>query len=49
MSPELQSIIALALVALASLWLIRRSLRRRRSSGCGSDCGCGVSKLGRKD
>jgi hypothetical protein len=39
MSPELQTIIALLVVATAVLWLVRRALIKRKNPGCGSDCG----------
>lgn len=38
MSPQVQTMAALAIVAAAAIWLILRALRRRRS-GCGTDCG----------
>lgn len=40
MSPALQSIIALAVVALAATWLVLRSLAKKKNPGCGGDCGC---------
>ena len=39
MSPTLQSILALAIVALAVAWLVRRSLAKKKNCGCGDDCG----------
>lgn len=39
MSSSLQTIIALALVALAALLLVRSFLNKRKSPGCGADCG----------
>ena len=39
MSPALQSIFALAIVALAATWLVRRSLAKKKNCGCGDDCG----------
>jgi hypothetical protein len=45
MSPTLQSIIALAIVALAVAWLVRRSLAKKKSAGCGGDCGCPASEV----
>jgi hypothetical protein len=44
MSPALQSILALALVALAVVWLVRRSLAKKKA-GCGGDCGCPASEV----
>jgi len=45
MSPTLQSIIALAVVACAVTWLVRRSLAKRKNPGCGGDCGCPSSEV----
>lgn len=39
MSASLQTIIALALVAVAAVLLVRSFLKRRNSPGCGSNCG----------
>lgn len=39
MTADLQSILALAVVALAAIWLVRRALLKRKNPGCGSDCG----------
>ncbi len=39
MSASLQTIIALAVVALAATLLVRSFLKRRNSPGCGSNCG----------
>ncbi|MEO6875568.1 MAG: FeoB-associated Cys-rich membrane protein [Opitutaceae bacterium] len=39
MSPTLQSILALLVVALAVTWLVRRALAKKKSGGCGDDCG----------
>ena len=44
MSPTLQSILALAIVAFAVIWLVRRSLAKKKA-GCGSDCGCAASEV----
>jgi hypothetical protein len=44
MSPALQTILALALVALAATWLVRRSLAKKKA-GCGGDCGCPASEV----
>ena len=38
MSPTLQSILALAIVAVAVTWLVRRSIAKKKSGGCGDDC-----------
>ena len=45
MSPALQSILALALVAFAVIWLVRRSLAKKKAGGCGGDCGCPASEV----
>lgn len=47
MTAEVQTIAALAIVALAATWLIVRALAKRRSSGCGGECGCPSEKLKR--
>ena len=39
MTPQIQTIIALALVALAVAWFVRRALAKKKNHGCGSDCG----------
>jgi len=39
MSPQLQTIAALAIVAAAVAWLLWRSFAKRKNSGCGSE-GC---------
>ena len=44
MGPTLQSILALAIVAFAVTWLVRRSLAKKKSS-CGGDCGCPASEV----
>jgi hypothetical protein len=44
MSPALQSILALAVVAFAVIWLVRRSLAKKKA-GCGGDCGCPASEV----
>ena len=45
MSPALQTIIALAIVALAATWLVLRALAKKKNPGCGGDCGCPTSDL----
>ncbi len=47
MSPEFQTIAALALVALAATWLILRANAKRKHPGCGSDCGAVSPELKR--
>jgi hypothetical protein len=39
MTPAVQTVLALALVALAAAWLVRRALVKRKNPGCGDDCG----------
>ncbi len=41
MTAEVQSLLALAVVAVAALWLARRAFAKRKHPGCGHDCGCG--------
>ncbi len=45
MSPALQSILALAIVAFAVIWLVRRSRAKNKAGGCGHDCGCPASEV----
>lgn len=45
MSPALQSIVALAVVALAATWLVLRSLAKKKNPGCGGDCACPANDL----
>ncbi|HWA87395.1 MAG TPA: hypothetical protein VG710_14300 [Opitutus sp.] len=39
MTPEFQTLAALAVVAVAATWLVLRALAKRRQPGCGGDCG----------
>jgi hypothetical protein len=39
MSPQLQTIAALVVVAVAATWLIARTVAKRKNPGCGDDCG----------
>ncbi|HVU36460.1 MAG TPA: hypothetical protein VHE61_23680 [Opitutaceae bacterium] len=39
MNSSLQTILALALVAIAATYLVLRALAKRRNPGCGGDCG----------
>jgi hypothetical protein len=41
MSSSWQTIVALAIVALAAAWLVRSAVRKSRTPGCGSE-GCGA-------
>jgi len=47
MTPETQTFAALAVVAVAATWLVLRSLAKRKSPGCGGDCGCPHQELKR--
>ena len=41
MSSFVQTIVALAIVAVAAAWLVYSAVRKRKQSGCGSE-GCGA-------
>jgi hypothetical protein len=45
MTAEVQTLTALALVALAATWLALRAMAKRRKPGCGGDCGCATDAL----
>jgi hypothetical protein len=45
MNPQVQSLLALLIVAVAAIWLVRRSLAKRKNPGCGGDCGCPSTEL----
>jgi hypothetical protein len=47
MSSTFQTIAALAVAAIAAVWLIARTLAKRRNPGCGGDCGCPTRELKR--
>jgi len=47
MTPEIQTLAALAVVAVAATWLVLRALAKRKSPGCGGDCGCPHQELKR--
>jgi membrane protein implicated in regulation of membrane protease activity len=40
-----QTIVALAIVAVAATWLVVRAVRKRSKPGCGGDCGCAAEDL----
>jgi len=40
MNAEAQTLAALAVVAVAAVWLVLRALAKRKNPGCGGDCGC---------
>lgn len=48
MNADLQSKLALAIVAGAVAGLVVAWLRRRRRAGCGGDCGCAPKVGGRR-
>jgi hypothetical protein len=37
-SHELQTVLALIIVAVAATWLVLRALVKRKNPGCGNDC-----------
>lgn len=39
MSAEVQTIVALLVVAAAATWLVLRALAKRKNPGCGTECG----------
>ncbi|MSU67384.1 MAG: FeoB-associated Cys-rich membrane protein [Opitutaceae bacterium] len=45
MTTEFQTLAALALVALAATWLVRRAFAKKQNPNCGSDCGCTSKKV----
>jgi hypothetical protein len=45
MNAEIQTLIALAIVALAALYLGRSAFGRRRGGGCGSGGACGTDRF----
>ncbi|MEI6323794.1 MAG: FeoB-associated Cys-rich membrane protein [bacterium] len=45
MTPEIQTAIALALVAGAVLYFVRGWLAKRKKPGCGGGCGCSGKKF----
>lgn len=45
MTPEIQSILALGVVAIAAAWLVLRAIAKRGKPGCGGDCGCPTDEL----
>jgi hypothetical protein len=45
MNPETQSLVALAVVAIAAAWLVLRAIAKRKNPGCGGDCGCPSSEI----
>jgi FeoB-associated Cys-rich membrane protein len=45
MSPHLQTLAALLLVAAAAAWLFLRGRVKKKNPGCGGDCGCPTNDL----
>ncbi len=45
MSPAVQTLAALAVVALAATWLVLRALAKKKNPGCGGDCACPSKNL----
>jgi FeoB-associated Cys-rich membrane protein len=45
MNAELQTLIALAVVAITAAALLVRSLVKRKNPGCGGDCACPTTQL----
>ncbi|MBS0663463.1 MAG: FeoB-associated Cys-rich membrane protein [Verrucomicrobia bacterium] len=45
MNSQTQTIVALAVVALAAAWLTRRAIQKRRHPGCSEDCGCPATEI----
>jgi hypothetical protein len=45
MSSQFQTYAALAVVAVALIWLVARTVAKRKNPGCGGDCGCPSSEL----
>ena len=45
MTAEIQTLVALALVALAATWLVLRALAKKKNPACGGDCGCPSAKF----
>ena len=45
MNTALQTLLVLAVVALAATWLVLRLFAKRRNPGCGGDCGCPSSEI----
>jgi len=45
MSPQFQTVAALAIVAIAASALAWRSFAKKKKPGCGSDCACPTDEL----
>lgn len=47
MSPTVQTVVALLIVAVVAVWLIARAVAKRKHPGCGDDCGAVSPELKR--
>ena len=45
MNAGIQTLLALAVVAVAATGLVLRVFARRKKPGCGGDCGCAASAI----
>ena len=45
MTSEVQTLLALLVVAGVATWLVLRALAKRKNPGCGGDCGCPTDEL----
>lgn len=45
MSQQIQTILALGIVAVAATWLVARVWAKRKNPGCGGDCACPSNDL----
>jgi hypothetical protein len=45
MTAGVQTVLALAIVALAAAWLVRRAVVKKKNSGCGGECACPSQKI----
>ena len=45
MTAQTQTLVALAVVALAATWLVLRAFAKQKNPGCGGDCGCPASEI----
>jgi hypothetical protein len=45
MTSTTQTIVALAIVVVAAVWLVARAVAKRKNPGCSDDCGCAATEL----
>jgi hypothetical protein len=45
MTAELQTVLALVIVAVAATWLVARTFGKQQKPGCGGGCGCPTEQL----